>query len=197
MTIIPLTHFQQLINREYAILNSSGTLKKDTSMMAKIVNATHIVLNNDNYLPWIPEYACASNRIDGITSYDLKDRKWVWGYDPENRPFIAFQYLIIREDETCKEECSILFQSNPHSPNLVEQGGLPEYRIGIVDDKKLAELAALFQNKVVACDHLIVVADGACVEVPYWVTMQDNPPLLADLKQIKEMMKTLNIWQVY
>lgn len=123
----------------------------------KIAEET-IGISADNYLAWQQRFIGPTGYIDGIGAGDLGDKDLMWGYDPDNRPFVVFQYQIRTMDrvgeQTVARESSTLFQRSSGSGGIVSQSGNKKYSIYLAGlesaSEQIRELGDLFSGKAIA-----------------------------------------------
>ena len=134
------------IEHLYSLLHSGRPPAKACSIMDQVMEAakTTFEINEGNFLKL--------NSYETLTTADLGNKKLVWGFTTDNRPFIAFQYAVITTDVTtgtvkATKESSILFQKEKDDGDIVMQPSHKSFYIGRVDDRVVGELEKLFSGE--------------------------------------------------
>lgn len=128
---------------------------KVASVMEKVIGAARetIGISADNFLAWNDRFLSPYGYIDGISMKDIGNKKLVWGYDPSNRPFVAFQYVTTTGtagEKASVKESSTLFQrfDGNENGNVVVGCGGGKFD-GQVHSSQLKELQTLFSGQTV------------------------------------------------
>jgi hypothetical protein len=143
-----------LINGKKADPAVPSTVERVIEVARKTIGITE-----ENYLEWNERYDGGTGYINGITHDALGGRKLVWGIDPNNRIFIAFQYAVKVEGKGEYQgrsqhfkKTSTFFQRHSDWLGLIAQGdeadGLCIGQIEWPQDKhSLQDLETLFSGK--------------------------------------------------
>ncbi len=139
----PIEHLKALMGRRDSCL--VPTMKKVMEIAEKTIG-----ISEENYLAWQREFLGPTGYIDGISADLLGDKHLVWGYDPQGRLFITFQYQIVTTDKegnkTTERESSTLFQRYKNEFGTVAQAGNKKYRL---------DLNSSYQDHLLGLDILL------------------------------------------
>lgn len=160
----PVAYFEALISKDYVFKRGYET-KIDISALGKVVQIAkkYFPIDDSTYLPWETKFLGSTGYIDGIN--DLGNKKFVWGYDPNDRPFIAFQYQVARTGGAAQVESTTLFSRYPNNSCTV-QAGSRKVRLGNFDDAEWQTLKTLFSGGRIPCEygdnHYITLTNERC-----------------------------------
>lgn len=157
----PLSHLVTLLGR-----------CDEASMTSQVIAAARktVGITADNYLPWRREFTETVLDSGGVASSHMGNRSFVWGYDPDKRIFIAFQYTVTNtKTETVVQEVTTIAQQFSGAPsfaqgihdggsrghlytldkrnrNEVEKAFAPTYlyRANVIEEQALADLKKLW-----------------------------------------------------